>query len=113
MSGLSMHYEGLKLKNPITKTDYFSYCLQSSGSSYGISKKYIKVFKRIKNTVRVPIIAKSSKLFNNIPWLVNQLRNKLQDGSRQSKRTGSVRHRGKNSESECEEVLRSLKFITA
>lgn len=39
------------------------------------SEKYIKILKRTKETVSIPIIVKSSKLFNNIPWLVNQLKN--------------------------------------
>lgn len=39
------------------------------------SEKYISIVKKIKKTVTIPIIVKSSKLFNNIPWLVNQLKN--------------------------------------
>ena len=39
------------------------------------SEKYIKILQRIKETIGIPIIVKSSKLFNNIPWLVNQLKN--------------------------------------
>lgn len=39
------------------------------------AEKYISIVKRIRETVKIPIIVKSSKLFNNIPWLVNQLKN--------------------------------------
>lgn len=39
------------------------------------SERYIAIVKKIKETVRIPVIVKSSKLFNNIPWLVSQLKN--------------------------------------
>ncbi|WP_298652983.1 dihydroorotate dehydrogenase-like protein [uncultured Proteiniphilum sp.] len=39
------------------------------------SEKYINILKRIKDIISIPTIVKSSRLFNNIPWLVNQLKN--------------------------------------
>ena len=39
------------------------------------SERYIRIVKKIKQTVHIPVIVKSSRLFNNIPWLVNQLKN--------------------------------------
>lgn len=39
------------------------------------AEKYIGIVKKIRKTVEIPVIVKSSKLFNNIPWLVNQLKN--------------------------------------
>lgn len=37
-------------------------------------EKYIRIVKKIKQTVNIPVIVKSSRLFNNVPWLVNQLK---------------------------------------
>lgn len=36
--------------------------------------RYINIVKKIKESIAIPVIVKSSKLFNNIPWLVNQLK---------------------------------------
>jgi dihydroorotate dehydrogenase (fumarate) len=36
--------------------------------------RYISIVQKIKSVVGIPVIVKASKLFNNIPWLVNRLK---------------------------------------
>lgn len=43
-------------------------------------EKYIGIVKSIKKAVNIPVIVKSSRLFNNVPWIVNQLKMSGADG---------------------------------